>query len=59
MMMSREFWKDLEDMISSVFSSEKLFIGGDLNVMLVQLERGLRGYIEVLDIAIRTKKMKS
>jgi exonuclease III len=27
----RRFWKDLEDMIRGVSSSEKLFIGGDLN----------------------------
>jgi hypothetical protein len=27
----RRFWEDLEDMIRGVSSSEKLFIGGDLN----------------------------
>jgi hypothetical protein len=27
----RRFWEDLEDMVREVPSSEKLFIGGDLN----------------------------
>jgi hypothetical protein len=27
----RRFWEDLEDMVRGVSSSEKLFIGGDLN----------------------------
>ena len=26
-----QFWKDLDSMVSTVSSSEKLFIGGDLN----------------------------
>jgi exonuclease III len=34
---NRQFWEDLEDVVRSVPSNEKLFIGGDLMAMWAQL----------------------
>jgi exonuclease III len=39
----RRFWEDLKDIVRGVLSSEKLFIGGDLNGHVTQLEGDLRG----------------
>jgi hypothetical protein len=55
----RQFWEDLEGMVRGVPSSEKLFIGGDLMVMLAQLEGGLRWYMRVLDMTNRIKRDKT
>jgi exonuclease III len=51
------FWEDLEDMIRGVPSSEKLFIGGDLNGHVGTARGGFeRGYMRVLDMTNRIKK---
>jgi exonuclease III len=55
----RRFWKDLEDMVREVPSSEKLFIGGDLNGHVGTVRGGLRGYMRVLDIANIIKREKT
>jgi hypothetical protein len=55
----RRFWEDLEDMIREVSSSEKLFIGGDLNGHIGTVRGGLRGYMKILDMANRIKKEKT
>jgi hypothetical protein len=39
----RQFWEDLEDMVRGVPSSEKLFIGGNLNGHVGTIRGGLRG----------------
>jgi hypothetical protein len=55
----RRFWKDLEDMVREVPSSEKLFIGGDLNGHVGTIRGGLRGYMRILDIANIIKREKT
>jgi hypothetical protein len=55
----RRFWEDIEDMVRGVFSSEKLFIEGDLNGYVGTVRWGLRGYMGVLDMANRIKKEKT
>jgi exonuclease III len=55
----RRFWEDLEDMIRGVHSSEKLFIGGDLNGTVGIVRGGLRGYMGILDMANRIKREKT
>jgi exonuclease III len=55
----RRFWKDLEDMVREVPSSEKLFIGGDLNGHVGTVRGGLREYMRVLDIANIIKREKT
>jgi hypothetical protein len=55
----RRFWKDLEYMVRGVSSSEKLFIGGDLNGHVGTVRGGLRGYMGVLDMANIIKKEKT
>jgi hypothetical protein len=48
----RRFWEDLENMIRGVLSSEKLFIGGDLNGHVGTVRGGFErvhggfGYVE-------------
>jgi hypothetical protein len=38
----RRFWEDLEDMVRGVHSSEKLFIGGDLNGHIGTIRGGFK-----------------
>jgi hypothetical protein len=52
----RRFWENLDDMVRGVSSSEKLFIGGDLNGRVDTIRRGLRGYMEVLDMTNKIKR---
>jgi exonuclease III len=46
----RRFWEDLEGMVRGVPSSEKLFIGEDLNGHVGTTRGVLRGYMRVLDM---------
>jgi hypothetical protein len=46
-------------MIRGVHSSEKLFIGGDLNGTVGIVRGGLRGYMGILDMANRIKREKT
>ena len=55
----RRFWEDLEDMVREVSGSENFSLEEILMVMLAQLEGGLRGYVEVLDMANRIKREKT
>jgi hypothetical protein len=52
----RRFWENLDDMVRGVSSSEKLFIGGDLNDRVDTIRRGLRGYMEILDMTNKIKR---
>jgi hypothetical protein len=52
----RRFWENLDDMVRGVSSSEKLFIEGDLNGRVDTIRRGLRGYMEVLDMTNKIKR---
>jgi hypothetical protein len=45
--------------VRGVSSSEKLFIGGDLNCHVGTGRGGLRGYMGVLDMANRIKREKT
>jgi exonuclease III len=56
---NRRFWEDLEDMVRGVPSSEKLFIGGDLNGHVGTGRGGLRRYMRVLDMVNRIKRQKT
>jgi hypothetical protein len=51
----KRLWEDLEDMMRGVPSSEKLFIGRDLNGHVGTV----RGYMRVLDMANRIKREKT
>jgi hypothetical protein len=55
----RRFWEDLEDMVREVSTSEKLFIGENLNGRVGTVRGGLRGYMGVLDMANRIKREKT
>jgi exonuclease III len=55
----RRFWEDLEDMIREVPSSEKLFIGGDLNGHVGTVRGGFERVHRVLDMANRIKREKT
>ena len=43
----RQFWKDLDGLIRAVPSSEKLFIGGDLNGHVGTTSEVSRQFMEV------------
>jgi hypothetical protein len=45
-------------MVRGVSSSEKLFIGGDLNGHVSTVRGSLRGYMGVLDMVNRIKREK-
>ena len=49
----RQFWEDLDGLIRVVPSSEKLFIGGDLNGHVAQV---LRQFMEVLGMVVGIKR---
>jgi hypothetical protein len=55
----RRFWKDLKDIVRGVSSSEKLFIGGNLNGHVGTVRGDLRGYMRVLDMANKIKREKT
>jgi hypothetical protein len=55
----RRFWEDLDDMMREVPSSENSSLEEILMVMLAQLERSLRGYMRVLDMANKIKREKT
>jgi hypothetical protein len=55
----RRFWEDLDDMMRGVPSSENSSLEEILMVMLAQLERSLRGYMKVLDMANKIKREKT
>jgi exonuclease III len=55
----RRFWEDLEDMIRGVSSSEKLFIGGNLNGHVGIVRGGFEIYIGVLDMMNKIKREKT
>jgi hypothetical protein len=46
-------------MVRGASSSEKFFIRGDLNGHVSTTREGLRGYMEVLDMANRIKREKT
>jgi hypothetical protein len=54
----RRFWEDLEDMVRGAPSSEKFFIGCDLNGHVGTVRGGLRWYMGVLDMANIIKREK-
>jgi hypothetical protein len=55
----RRFWKDLDNMVRGVTSSEKLFIGEDLNGHVGTVRRGFKMIMGVLDMANRIKREKT
>jgi exonuclease III len=55
----RRFCEDLEDMVRGVPSSEKLFIGGDLNGHVGTCKGGFEKVHGVLDMANRIKREKT
>jgi hypothetical protein len=52
----RQFWKQLDVLISSVSISEKLFIGGDINGHVGSTRVGFDGVYGVLGMEVGTKK---
>jgi hypothetical protein len=52
----RQFWEQLDALVSSVSISEKFFIGGDHNGYVGSTRVGFDGCMEVLGMGVGTKK---
>jgi exonuclease III len=52
----RQFWEQLDALVSSVSISEKLFIRGDLNGHVGSIRVGFDGCMGVLGMGVGTKK---
>jgi hypothetical protein len=54
----RQFWEQLDGLVSSVPISEKLFIGGGINRHVGSTRVGFDGVHGVLDMGVGTKKWR-